>query len=231
MEKDRSYFQDSVEKYQSARILEVRDGMKQLAFIVEMKSDGNKFECLYRFEKGLLLELDPRIPKPQELYRDVVYHRIDRALGWNLTAPVIPWSLNKDCNGVLRPYWRNAGTMEIYQVDKNAIDNIEFWTKAAVLDYICGIVDRQPNDILILEDRLVLVDSGLSFVSGIDFVYHRSFIREKFQGVKLSTDIVSDLTSLLNNGIVQDASQFINESQQTWMLQRAKRVVNENLVL
>lgn len=64
------------------RVCGISPSMKHLGVMVEMGNGDYIFDALYRPEAGVTLTLDPRVPKPQELYRDVAYHRVDRLLGW-----------------------------------------------------------------------------------------------------------------------------------------------------
>ncbi len=214
-------------------VVEIFGGMKQTAIILRSDIKGQMIEFLYRPEKGVILSLDPRIPSPQELYRDIAYHKMDEILGWNLSAPVIEWRLGTEHKGVLRPYWRNIGKMEWYDFRRENLVNNDFWIKVAVLDYICGTVGRSSNDVLIVKGRPVLVDSGLSFVDGLNFVCQGSLIRERLSGAELPTKVLSDLKSLKGKSeeIKKQISQFVNSSQIEWVLKRAESVSNNGVVI
>jgi hypothetical protein len=223
----------ALERAKLNKVVEVIPSMKQTAMIVEVECEANLIECLYRPEKGIRLSLDPRVPKPQELTRDVAYHRLDRFLGWNLSLPVVFWSLEQGDRGVLRPYIRKVEKMEIFHFTKERLrgKNQDFWLKAAVLDYVCGVVDRGSNDVLIVGGQPRLIDSGLSFVPYENFPVQQSLIRERLKGERLEERILADLERLDLKGIASATIKLIDEELLTWVVRRASLTLEKRRVI
>ncbi len=217
------------------KIISVETGMKQVVLIVEVQTNDKITKCLYHPEKGVALDIDPRIPRPQELYRDVAFHRIDNLLGWNITAPVIPWKLKDGDVGTLRPYWEKIHKMEIYHFTReNLIKNKYFWIKAAILDYICGVVDRTPNDILILEnsnpETTVIVDSGLSFVPEENIVNQSSVIRNALISESIPQNLLDDLRHAVPQ-IYSQISQFVDQKSMSYVLTRIQNILEQKIII
>lgn len=204
------------------REVEVKASMKQIAMIVDVETGEGVLRCLYRPEKGVLLSLDPRVPKPQELYRDALYYRISKLLGWNFVLPVAEWSLDENDKGVIRPFLPQAETQQIYNfnIDK-LLESREYWLKVAALDYVCGVVDRRTNDFLFTPSGVFVIDSGLSFVEGEDFSYQGSIIREKLSGEILPEDIKGVLLGLRESEIQLLAVGVLNRKEMESVTRRA----------
>ncbi|KKQ74169.1 MAG: hypothetical protein US96_C0039G0005 [Candidatus Woesebacteria bacterium GW2011_GWB1_38_5b] len=132
--------------------LNVIRSQKQLGLVVEYGYCGEKQKGLYRPEKAVFRNLDTRIPYPSEIYRDVTYHLVDKLLGWNISVPITPWVLKERDKGVLRKYWDKVDTWQNYHYSRDMMNynDRDFWTKTAVLDYICGVIDRNANDVLFI---------------------------------------------------------------------------------
>lgn len=225
-----SPFQAKLQETTSQEIVEVLQGMKQIAFLLRLKaSDKSTFEYLFRFEDAIKLTLDPRIPKPQELYRDIAFHRISSILDWNITIPVERWRF-EGMKGVIRPYFREARTVVPYNI-KQKVDIDSFLIKSAILDYICGVVDRTYNDILIVNNVPYLVDSGLSFVDGTNFVYENSQIREISVGHQIPQTLLDDISSLNYKNVFKKTSPFLKHAQVLQILKRKEILLNKKLII
>lgn len=205
-----SYFGD-IEHSSLQELISVLTGMKQTAFILRINISDRQTDCLFRFEDGIMLTLDSRVPKPQELYRDVAFHNIDNILGWNITAPVKLWKFDNH-KGVIRPYYKDVKHFDSYQINNNS-DFRDFFLKTAILDYICGVVDRNSNDILIVDGKPVLVDSGLSFVEGVSFYSQISQIRKKFIDTIIPNNLIQDLQAFNKDDASWNVSQLLNKKQ------------------
>jgi len=215
-----------------AQIEQVLPSMKQLALIVELETDQGLIKGLYRPETGVKLSLDSRIPKPEELYRDVAYHQVDKMLGWDVSLPVVEWALNDGDHGVLRPYFDNVETMEIYHYKKGELlKNKYFWTRVAVLDYICGVVDRTYNDILIINQQHWVIDSGLSFVNGKDFLCQNCLVRDVLKGVELNSEILEDLKSIRWHDLTQNVMGLVPDESIGWLIERARKIIDVGKVI
>ncbi|KKT67154.1 MAG: hypothetical protein UW60_C0012G0040 [Candidatus Woesebacteria bacterium GW2011_GWA2_44_33] len=221
-----------LEKAKLLREVEVKASMKQIAIIVDVETGEGVLRCLYRPEKGVLLSLDPRIPKPQELYRDALYYRVSKLLGWNFVLPVAEWSLDGNDEGVLRPFLQQVETRQIYdfRVDKLR-ERSWFWLKVAALDYVCGVVDRRTNDFLFTPSSIFVVDSGLSFVEGEDFSYQSSIIREKLSGEILPEDIREALLRLSENQIQRLAVGVLDGKEVESVARRALKLADVGVIL
>jgi len=212
---------------------EVVSGTKQIALKINICFDNQVVEGLYRPETGILLTIDRRIPKPQELYRDVAYHRIDKFLGWNTSLPVIPWSLSEKDKGVIRPFFECASTFQDYQINEDLMGGeSDFWTRVALLDYVCGLIDRTYNDFLIFRSGdIKSLDSGLSFVEGRDFSYQKSIIRELKKGDCVDNRHLIDLQKLDPTslealvGNLVDAAAIENVVERTREIIKAGRII------
>lgn len=222
-------FYKSVEQSSSQEIVSVLSGMKQTAFILRVHSNNKHTDCLFRFEDGITLTLDSRIPKPQELYRDVAFHNIDYILGWNITAPVKIWEFENH-KGVIRPYYTDVKHFDSYQINNDS-DLKDFFLKTAILDYICGVVDRNSNDVLIVNEIPILVDSGLSFVDGVNFFSQISQIRKKFIGSRIPEDLLQQLGLLTNRSNYMNVSHLLNSSQIEDVINRTKNILKIKTII
>lgn len=204
--------------------------MKQIAFVIRINSSNSEAtECLFRFEEGVTLTLDPRIPKPQELYRDVAFHRIDKILDWNLTAPIEEWNLDK-MKGVIRPYYQEIRHLMSYKI-KQQVEFRDFLLKTAIMDYTCGVTDRNISDILLVNNNPVLVDSGLSFVDGTDFVCQASEIRKCFFGETIPFSVLGALSKLNEKIILDNTSNLLTQQQIQQILARNERIVERGVII
>lgn len=223
-------FSAQLQETTSQEIVEILQGMKQVAFLLRLESPGKSpHEYLFRFEEGIKLTLDIRIPKPQELYRDAAFHGIDRLLGWNITLPVKKWKFD-GMRGVIRPYYRQVEKIAPYQIGKEPTLN-DFLIKCAVMDYICGVVDRNYNDILKVNNTPFLIDSGLSFVAGTKFISQNSQIRDVFIGKELPEGLLSDLSTLNYTNILSGTSPHLTPDQIHQVLERKEILQDEQIIL
>jgi len=193
------------------------------------KSNGEIMSGLYRPEKGLLVSVDPRVPKPQELYRDVAYYRFCDFLGWQGVAPVFPWQLEPGDKGVIRPYWKVIKNMEIYHFGKKKLDGGDrlFWRRLALADYIFGVGDRVSNDFLITQDGTQVVDSGFSFLPELNFPYQQSIIRDLYRGDSVDDSLLTDLERLRQDFDPNYVDGLIGEIELYWVWERVRRIRSE----
>ena len=223
---------EMLSRMELVRLVEVLPTMKHTALVVEMRNGMGSSECLYRPEKGVSLTLDVRIPKPQELYRDVAYHRVDQVIGWGVSVPVVPLTLEGIGKGVLRPYYMDVKRMEVYHFTRDRLmRDADFWIRAAVLDYVCGVVDRTANDVLVIDGNPWLVDSGLSFVDGLEFVCHHSQIRDTLRGIQIGDTISSELAELKNESLSPRLTKLIRADSMAWLIKRTSRILEAQTVL
>jgi hypothetical protein len=212
-------------------MVEVIQGMKQVAVVVRL--EGNKQETfgLYRPERGLMLTLDQRIPKPMELYRDCAYSEMCRKLGWDQVAPVYPWQVDENDKGVIRPYWREIKAMQIYDFDRKRLlnENSSIWLSIAIADYVFGVTDRAANDFLVTDDGLWVVDSGLSFVSDLYFAYQNSILRESLRGVEIYDLILLGKIKKIPEMI--DGIDFLTDENKYWVIARSKELLRVGKIL
>lgn len=215
------------------RPLTVIKSQKQIGLVVKYNYCGEMQKGLYRPERAVFPNLDTRVPYPSEIYRDVAYHQIDKLLGWNITVPITPWTMKEDDKGVLRQYWDNVDTWQDYHYSQDNMNDRDFWTKTAVLDYVCGVVDRNPNDILFITgtaDKKV-ADSGLSFVDELDFTSQHSRVREELSGQPIKENILNDLAIITTSNLSSVLSEHVNENDLSWVARRAKFIRNIKVVI
>ncbi len=212
-----------------ASVVSVLCGLKQTAALVKINSQGQEITGLYRPEHGVRISLDPRIPKPQELKRDIAYHLVDSALGWNLSAPVKQLTLGPGDSGVVRPYWHQAQSLPVF--DHHLDERVGFWKKVAVLDYCCGVVDRNLNDVLLVDGEILVIDSGLSFVEGKNFTVQNSFIRDQLQGQPLGEEIVHDLAGLATLDLMYKLEDLVPSSSISSLIQRMRNLVESQVII
>lgn len=211
----------------SVKPVEVLYGMKQLAMII---GDGCQ-EYLFRPEDGVKLTIDTRVPKKKELYRDVAYTRIDQSLGWNISLPVSPFEFDGE-KGVIRPYFRNANNIKLFEINDRLFQkNPNFWTKVAVLDYMCGVIDRTVNDILIVNGQYKVIDSGLSFVDGKEFSVQNAFVRKYLTGNQIDKNIIQDLKALSMRKLEKNTRGLIENKQRLWTMRRKQVLINNGIVV
>lgn len=215
--------------------LNVIKSQKQVALVVEYSYAGENLKGLYRPEKFVLENLDTRIPYPSEIYRDVAYHQVDRLLGWNITVPITPWSIKDGDKGVLRQYWDKVHTWQDYHYsfEKMNEDDRDFWIKTAVLDYICGVVDRNSNDILFITgtNEKKVADSGLSFVEGLSFVTHHSRVRDELRGRPIPQSVLNDLSLVTAPNLAPVTSEHVSEDDLAWVAKRAELLGHVKMVV
>lgn len=235
-----SQWPETLQKYGPGKVIEALVGLQQMVLILEFPIGelGSTSKALFRPEETLHFPVDYRVPVPQELYRDVAYHHINALLGWQVSAPVIPWKLDENDKGVLRPYWNDVKTMQIYNFQREALAADLFWQKAAVLDYICSVIDRTYNDVLLVNDKTVpegkvLVDSGVSFVPGTEFVVQQSLIRTVLKDVRINPIIINDLAKLNLNHLLQDPvlCSYLTSEEIGWIMKRVKKVLAAGIVI
>ncbi len=212
----------------------VIQNQKQVGLLVEYNYLGEKQKGLYRPEKYVLTGLDTRIPGKSEIYRDVAFHEIDKLLGWDVTVPITPWVLREGDKGVLRKYWNKVEVWQDYHYSLKAMSKTDkdFWTKVAVLDYICGVVDRNANDVLFLSDgEKRVADSGLSFVPELDFVFQHSRVRDEMKGQSIEVKILKDI-SLLNMQKFQNViSEYVTTEDLGWVIRRARFLASLKVII
>lgn len=206
------------------RVVEGLSGLKNVSVVVALDCGESEVLGLYRPEKGIQLSVDPRIPKPSELYRDAEFTRMCREIGWNFVAPVIPWQLEEGDRGVIRPYWRQITKMEVYNFHRNLLLNNEslFWLRVALTDYVFGVGDRVSNDFLITDDGLMVVDSGFSYLPGLEFVGQQSIVREALEGENIPDQLLSELRSFLEKPF---CSGYLGDEEIYWVDQRIKHIL------
>ncbi len=207
------------------RVVEVLSGLKGVSAVVALDCDGVEVLGLYRPEGGIHLSVDPRIPKPSELYRDVEYTRMCGEVGWNFTAPVLPWQLKEGDKGVIRPYWQQVTKMEVYNFRRDLLLNNDslFWLRVALVDYVFGVGDRVSNDFLITDDGLMVVDSGFSYLSGLEFVGQQSIVRDALEGENIPERLMNELRSFSEKPL---CSGYLGDEEVYWVGQRIRRVLD-----
>lgn len=208
---------------QLLEVVEVLTGLKQVCLKVKVVFEGVEGICLFRPEKTLKLTPDLRVPLPQELYRDIAYYKVCQLLGWDVAAPIMPWELNPQTKGVLRPYWPDISSVMPYSL-REYVNNSDrlFWQRVACLDYLCGVIDRNANDILLIQpdNQPIVVDSGLSFVEDLNFVYDKSDVRDYLRHADLDSSICTDIASLTFAQVSQATAGFIDHAAIDHLLQR-----------
>jgi len=206
------------------RVVEVLSGLKSVSVVVALDCDGGEVLGLYRPEGGVHLSVDPRIPKPSELYRDAEYARMCRKVGWYFTAPVIPWRLNEGDMGVIRPYWRGVTKMEVYNFRRDILLNNDslFWMRVALADYIFGVGDRVSNDFLITDNGLMVIDSGFSYLPGLEFVGQQSIVREVLGGENIPEQLMNELRLFSEKSY---RGEYLGDEEIYWVGQRIQRIL------
>lgn len=226
-------FRDLVETKQLrlSKVVEVRTGFKNLSIILEMEGSQGLFEALFRPEQGVSVSWDPRIPKPQELYRDCAFHLLDRCLGWSITAPVVPFNSNQVGKGVVRPYWRSATVLQDYEVVPTMVGE-DFFMKAAILDFIGGVIDRNHNDILLIDDGShILIDSGLSFVKGAGFIAQKSIFRERVNGKSIPEYLLNGICLLDRRSLVRALRSYVGPGEVDSCMARMELIKKRECIL
>jgi len=249
---------DSVEFLQ---VLEVIHGMKQTALKVLLNFDGHPIEGLYRPEKTLRLTLDIRVPVPEELIRDICYTQVSEFLGWGVGSPAISWELKQGDLGVLRPFYSEVENLQHYHLTQEFLEksNLSFWIKVAILDYITGVVDRNYNDILLvlpehdiwrspslkkneeqnslmlnsgLSYHAIVVDSGLSFVNGTEFVTQSSVIRSALQNFPIPDEILADLRRIVPESmLLARLERSIDSQALLFFKERVSKILSSRIIL
>ena len=213
------------------KVIEVIADQSQTSLVIQFGTNTNLLG-LYRPEKGLGLSIDPRIPKPKELYLDCAFSEQCRLLGWTHVAPVFPWQLDAEDKGVIRPYWPVIKNMEIYHFNRQSLlkNDPKLWKKIAIADYVFGLADRVSNDFLVTKDGLIVIDSGFSFLPEIDFVYQHSLVRDNLRGESLSNDkdILIDLHHVPQN-ISQ--CQYLTDEQKFWVIERTQEILKQEMII
>lgn len=212
-------------------VAEVILGFKQTALIINFELGNRILQTLFRPESGLRVSIDSEIPKPEELYRDCAFSEICNELDLEFVPLVVPWCLDSE-KGVLRQYWKSVRVLQPYQLDKQyllSIDGGNIWKKMAVVDYVLGVADRVANDILITDSGVRVVDSGYSFVPGVDLGREMSCIRK----VMFGEDIRGILKAFEEKQIREKirTSGYINDESKYWADQRFKRITEDGVVL
>lgn len=215
----------------TGEVVEVLMGMKQQSLIVKFNISGEELYALYRPEEGVRVSICPDIPKPEELYRDCAFSDICNSVGWNFVLPVIPWRFDEESAGVLRPFYKKAGTMNVYDFKKEQLlrEDASFWKKNAVMDYVFGVGDRVSNDFLVTDSGVKVVDSGISFLSGLDISPQTSIVRASLVGEKLSGEVNSD--KLLQVKEAVKVNRFLTDENKNWVYKRIEKVLREGVVI
>ena len=213
-------------------IVEALPGLKSLALIIKFhKENGDSFG-LYRPEQGVMLSVDPRIPKPRELYLDCAFSDQCLSLGWDHVVPVYEWSLEEGDRGVIRPYWPKVGQMQIYHFKKEKLlaGDAHLWKQIAVADYVFGVGDRVSNDFLVTEDGIKVADSGYSFLPGLDFVGQQSIVRECLLGESIESDeqLLSDLEKISSSDV---NSPHLTDENKYWVTKRAEEILKRKVII
>lgn len=134
--------------------------------------------------------------------------------------------------GVLRPFFREVANPEVYHFTREwLLANPVFWLRAAALDYICGIVDRNAHDVLLVEGNPVLIDNGFSFVQGVDFIYQHSLVRETLVGERLPESVLADLECLDFASVRSQVDGLLEKSGVVWMQERTSVVLEAGVVV
>lgn len=230
MEMARSGFSEVVFS-STGEVVEVISGMKQTSLIVKFNVSGEEFYALYRPEDGIRVSICPEIPKPEELYRDCAFSEICNSVGWNFVLPVIPWRLDEESVGVLRPFLKSAGSMNVYDFRKDQLlrKDANFWKKIAVMDYIFGVGDRVSNDFLVTDSGIKVIDSGISFLPGLDISLLSSIVRSALVGEKLGDEIKPGQLLLIKEAVY--GNQFLADENKNWVYKRIEKVLREGVVI
>lgn len=212
-------------------VVEVLLGMKQISLVVKFSVSGEELYALYRPEDGVRVSICPDIPKPEELYRDCAFSDICNSVGWNFVLPVIPWRLDEESVGVLRPFYKNAGAMKVYDFRKEQLlrKDASFWKKIAVMDYIFGVGDRVSNDFLVTDSGIKVVDSGISFLPGLDMSPQASILRASLEGEKLTGEIDPGQLFLVKEAV--SVNKFLTEENKNWVYKRIEKVLRDGVVI
>ncbi|MBI2326079.1 hypothetical protein HYU91_01700 [Candidatus Collierbacteria bacterium] len=207
------------------RAVEVVTGLKSLTVVMALDCDGREVLGLYRPESGIRLSVDPRIPKPSELYRDVEYSRMCREIGWEIAAPVFSWRLSEEDRGVIRPYWRQVTKIEVYNFRRDLLLNNDsyYWLRIAMADYVFGVGDRVSNDFLVTDDGLMVVDSGFSYLPGLEFVGQQSIVRETLRGESIPEQLMNELRLFSEKTY---RGRYLSDEEVYWVGQRIQRVLD-----
>lgn len=230
MEMARSGFSEVVFS-STGEVVEVISGMKQTSLIVKFNVSGEEFCALYRPEDGIRVSICPEIPKPEELYRDCAFSEICNSVGWNFVLPVIPWRLDEESVGVLRPFLKSAGSMNVYDFRKDQLlrKDANFWKKIAVMDYIFGVGDRVSNDFLVTDSGIKVIDSGISFLPGLDISLLSSIVRSALVGEKLGDEINPGQLLQIKEAVY--GNQFLADENKNWVYKRIEKVLREGVVI
>lgn len=214
-------------------IVELLYGFKQIALIIKFSSESGEIFGMYRPEDGLKISIESSIPIPRELYLDCAFSKACNLLGWDFAPPVFPWEIPGESKGVIRPYWKHVGHMQKYHFAKERLltENSDLWKKIAVADYIFGVCDRVNNDFLVTTEGVKVVDSGYSFLSGLDFTFQHSVVREALFGVTLEND--KEILSSLRRGIpeIVEKLDYLTEDDKRWVLDRTNKILEIKMII
>lgn len=183
------------QKIEFSRALSLNTSTKNFSMLVEVKEQERKLKAIYYPETGIRLVIDSRIPKPFEIKHNIAYYYLSRLLGWNIAIQTIPYSLDKDDQGALSPFYDDLEIKPDYFF--KSLKPNDYWMKLAILDYLAGLIDRTYNDILFLSNgEIKVTDNGLSFVQGVDFTYQISIIRQALYNIEIPHKILKDIQVL-----------------------------------
>jgi hypothetical protein len=218
--------------------LEVIYGNKQPAIVTDVTfTDGSQHKGLFRACRDTK-EVDTRVSAGEELNRDHAFYLLSTLLGWDIVVPNWLSSLegrNGTIEGITRLYYPNVKTYAVYAMETGepfqTKADLTFLRRAAALDYFGAVIDRYSNDILQLVTSWRLIDSGLSFVSGLDFVTHSQILRELAKDMPLTEEELTAISqiALADFGLIADVLQDRNLVTDTY--NRGQRLLKNRATL
>lgn len=229
-------FTSVVSTIASVKPIEVRDGYKGFCLRVEIVTSGDQtIPCYYYPEQGVVL-IDERVPKPWELRHMVAFSILAAKLDIPGVVPAALYTLDAVSGdaGVLVPALSNVLPKQIYHFENNNLLPTEQLVSLAALDYLAGVTDRTSNDVLFYKDGSLaaIVDSGVSFVTGTEFVAQHAVLRRAMKNQLLPQQLMEKL----NNINSSDLSEFLLLLYQAevaidWILRRRDCLVTAGQVL
>jgi len=94
--------------------------------------------------------------------------------------------------------------------------------RAALTDYIFGVGDRVSNDFLITDDGLMVVDSGFSYLLGLEFVEQQSIVRETLEGENIPEQLMNELRLFSEKSY---RNVYLGDEEIYWVGQRIQRIL------
>jgi hypothetical protein len=201
-------------------------------FIVELKKNKRKILALWR-PRMLEKRYSGKITTKTKFRREIAFYLVSKYFNINSVPPITKRKIDRYI-GSLQLFYENAHTWPpeklYYKLANYPKQKIN---KLALLDYICGNVDRNSNNILFEKDKIILIDNGLSFFKTTPKRFTNSnyqLIRQFFsvKNIKMRNELTQILIKIKNsNRLKNNLDKLITKAEYSSFVSRINSAIEQ----